>query len=128
MSVGVGIIIVLLAAMAYVATPICLFLGWVRWVRQPKTRAVTAALSFLAFALATSSALLAIGMTWYAQVHPFRYYDPTLMKIYRLGFELSGGGLLFGLSGIWRSSPLRWYALICAGGTFAFWMLAAAGE
>jgi hypothetical protein len=72
--------------------------------------------------------LLAVSSIAFAQIHHFPYYDPLLLRIFRTGTLLSLGGIVFGLSGVWRASSLRWHALISAMATLAFWFMAATRE
>jgi hypothetical protein len=60
--------------------------------------------------------------------HHFPYYDPLLLRVFRIGVLISLGGIVFGISGVWRPSPLRWHAPVCAVGMLTFWILAASGE
>lgn len=103
--------------------------GWVRWAKRKQPLTAPAVLSTAAFALATGSALLAIATTLYAQaIGGFPFYDPRLLRVYRWGALLSLSGTVLAVSGLWRPSPLRWHAPLCAAGTLLFWFLAALGE
>ena len=115
------------AAGIYVALPILIIVGWVRWASRRQAGA--AWLSLTGFSLGTVSALLGVGATLYARfVGGFPFYDPALLKIYRLGILLSTAGLIFGIIGGRSSSPVRWYAPVAAAGTLLFWLAAATGE
>jgi hypothetical protein len=114
--------------LAYVAGPVALVWGWIRWVKRPKLWTVTSILSLFGFLLATASALLAISSVAYAHVHYFEYYDPLLMRILRSGALLSMAGFAFAISGVWGKNVLRWFAVASAVCTFTFWLLAAAEE
>jgi hypothetical protein len=120
--------LIILAALAYLVSPVLLICGWAQWVRLPKLRTATSILSAGGFVLATTSALLAMAAIVYAQIHHFPYWDPLLLRIYRTGFLLSLGGIVFRIGGIWRPSPVRWYAPTSGVATLAFWVLAAASE
>ena len=128
MSIGVTILAALLFGLSYLVTPVMFVWGWNRWTQGRKFPNISAALSLCGFILATVSALLAVWSVAYAQGHRFGYYDPTLMKVFRWGLLLSIGGFLFGIGGAWQKGPLRWVSPVRALGTFAFWLLAAAGE
>lgn len=129
MSPLVEVIFAALAILGYLVSPIMLIWGWIRWIGCPKSLTITSVLSFSGFLFANASALVAASSIVYAQViHGFPFYDPRLLKIFRLGLLLSLGGLVFGVVGIWRRSPLRWHTPICALGTLAFWVLAVEGE
>ena len=127
MSTSVSVIVGILAALVYLVAPAVLIWGWLRWKNLPKDWRIPSILSFSGFSLATLSALLAISAIAVAHVHHFDFYDPALMKIFGIGFLLSGG-LALSIGGIWRRSVLQWHAPVCAIGTLAFWVLAAAGE
>jgi len=118
----------ILAILGYLLSPIMLIWGWSRWASQPKLRTASAMLSLCGFLLATASGLLAVSSIAFAQIHHFPYYDPLLLRIFRTGTLLSLGGFAFGVSGVWRASPLRWHAPISAIATLAFWFMAATGE
>lgn len=112
---------------AYVALPVVIVAGWVRWARR--RRAGSAWPSVVGLGLGTVSALLAIGAMLYARsAGGFSFYDPALMRIYRLGLLLSVAGLIFGAVGLRWSNPVRWYAPAASAGTLLFWLAAAAGE
>jgi hypothetical protein len=112
-----------------VAVPVMLAWGWVRWAKSKQPRTLSTVLSVAGFALATASALLAITTLLYGQaIGGFPFYDRRLLRIYRWGMLLSLGGTVFSISGLWRTSPLRWHALSAAFGTLVFWVLAASGE
>lgn len=118
---------IIFVAGAYVLLPALIIVGWVRWAGRRQTGDTR--LSLTGFALGTASALLAIGAMLYAHsAGGFPFYDPALLKIYRFGLLLSVVGLVFGVVGLRRSSPIRWYAPVAAVGTLLFWLAAAAGE
>src|SRR5690348_12985555 len=95
----------------YLSAPVALFLGWRRWMRRSQRYTVPAILSFISPMLATGSCLLAIATVLYAQIiRGFPFYDPLLLRIYRWGMLLSSVGVMFGIGGVWRASPMRWYA------------------
>lgn len=122
------VMFVILIAIGYVASPIVLVWGWLRWVRLPKLRTVPSTLSFAGFILATASALLAVAAMTYAQVHHFPYYDPLLLRIFRCGALLSLGGIVFGIGGVWRPNSLRWHAPASAVCMLTFWIIVASME
>jgi|NGEPerStandDraft_6_1074524.scaffolds.fasta_scaffold127505_2 hypothetical protein len=103
--------------------------GWVRWSSASKQRGLVSFLSLVGFALGTASALLAIGSASYAQaIRGFRYYDPTLLRIYRGGLMLSLSGFAAGVGGAARPNTLRWFAPVLSFSMFVLWVLWAAGE
>jgi hypothetical protein len=124
-----GIFWVALIIGGYVAAPALLIWGWVRWTQRPKPRSLCSILSLAGFSLATASALLAVLATMYAfSIGGFPFYDPRLLKIFRLGILLSLIALALGISGVWRPSSLRWHAPACGVGTLMFWTMAASSE
>jgi hypothetical protein len=124
------ILLLVLAAWAWIVTPVILIWGWVRWMKTPKSKTVSSIFSLSGFLLATLSALLAVSSVVYAHtLHSgFPFYDPLLMKIYRWGALLSTAGFCLGIGGVWQRNSLRWHSPIGALGMLAFWLLAAAGE
>jgi len=113
----------------YVALPAAIIAGWFRWAKRQGPATTFSILSSLALGLATCSALLALGTRIYAHaIGGFPFYDPRLMRIYRWGLLLSLGGIVLGLIGCWRRSPLRWLAPACAAGIFIFWWFTALSE
>jgi len=128
MKKSVEFIFVILFAFSYLVSPVLLFWGWVRWLKQSKLRTITSLLSLSGFLLASASALLALLSIPYAQVHRFGYYDPSLIRIFRWGVLLSFTGLCLGVGGACRTSSLRWLSPLAALGTLAFWLFSAAGE
>ena len=124
-----SILAVLLVAGIYFGLPALMISGWVQWFRRKQPRTVSSILSLIAFILATASGLLAVSSALYAHaIGGFPFYDPLLLRIYRRGGLLSVSGIVFGISGIWRPSSLRWYAPAFAVGTFLFWFASAMGE
>jgi hypothetical protein len=120
---------VLLAIGAYLAVPVAMISGWVRWLKRRQPQTLFSTLSMIGFMLATASGLLAVSSVLYAEIiGGFPYYDPSLLRIYRWGGLLSLAGIVFAMSGAWRPSPLRWYAPACAVGMLLFWFMTASGE
>jgi hypothetical protein len=115
----------ILQIVVYGSVIFMLTFGWIQWLRRPQLVIP----SLVGFALASASALLAIGSVTYAQfIAGFRYYDPVLLKIYRLGFLLSAVGVVFGLFGIRRTSAIRTFAPALSGLMLLTWLIWAAGE
>ena len=115
--------------MIYLALPVAIVAGWIRWMRRRTSENPFSLLSLLGFGLSTCSALLAVGSVAFAHaIGGFPFYDPWLLRIYRWGSLLSLSGVVLGIVGICRRSPLRWYAPLCAAGTLAFWFFAASSE
>jgi hypothetical protein len=124
-----SVVVALFAIGIYIVLPAVMVWGWIRWARPTKQRTLFSILSLIGFAFATASALLAISSILYADViGGFPFYDPRLLRIYRWGLLLSLCGVASGISGVGRSSPLRWHAPACAAGTLVFWFVMAAGE
>src|ERR1700722_4315988 len=116
------------AVSIYIALPVAFVLGWIRFGKVRKPLDLMSAIALCGFVLGSSSALLAISSLFYAHFHNFRYYDPSLMRIYRLGDLLSLLALIFSIVGARRANVLRWYAPLCALGMLVFWFGAAAAE
>jgi hypothetical protein len=115
--------------LGWIVAPALLIWGWMRWVGQPNRWTITSILSLGGFLLATTSALLAVSTMMYARViGGFTFYDPLLMRIYRIGMLLSLSGIVLGVCGVWRPNSLRWHSPASAAGMFAFWAWAAGTE
>jgi hypothetical protein len=128
-TISKAILLILFVVGLYVALPATIVTGWVRWAKRRSLLSVSSVLSLIGFTLATASGLLAVSSLVYAQaIHGFPFYDPLLLRIYGWGAFLSLSGVIFGFAGIWRPSPLRWFAPICASGMFLFWFAMATGE
>lgn len=119
----------LVAVTVTLVVPILLVWGWLRWSSDESRHSRSSMFSLIGFALATGSAGLALGTHLYAVfVRSFRYYDPTLLKIYACGSLLSVVAIGFSFAGSGRPSPVRWLAPICSIGTLLFWLLAMGSE
>jgi hypothetical protein len=118
-----------LAIAAYLAAPVLLITGWIRWARRSQARQVFPALALAGFIVGSASALLALGAVIYAwSIGGFPYYDPRLMRIYGAGLLLSLAGLVASLAGLARSSPLRWHAPALSLAMLLLWFLWMQGE
>ena len=116
----------LIAIAAYVAVPVVLIWGWMRWAQQ---RGVFAAVSLISFVFGTASVLIALaGVIYGRAIGGFPYYDPRLMRIYRFGIIMSLVGFGLAVVGIWRRSVLRWHAPALSFGIFLLWFVWASGE
>jgi hypothetical protein len=125
LSTSTSLIFGILIAIGYLASPIVLIWGWMRWVKLPKPRTLTSILSLIGLILATASALLAVSLIAHAVVlGGFPYYDPRAMRIYRWGMLLSLAAIVFGIGGIWRPSSLRWHAPVSGICMLIFWIVA----
>jgi hypothetical protein len=111
-----------LSILIFVLSPFAMIWGWIRWARREKQWTILAVASFVAFSLATASALLGIGSLVYSRgIGGFPYYDPRLMRVYRWGALLSASGFILALIGVWRFNSLRWHAIICSFGMVVYW-------
>ncbi|MBB5345271.1 hypothetical protein HDF10_003262 [Edaphobacter lichenicola] len=122
------IIFFVYAVSIYIALPMAFVIGWIRFgkVREPLN--LTSVITLCGFVLGSSSALLAISSLYYGHFHNFRYYDPSLLRIYRWGTLLSLLALILSIAGARRGNALRWYAPLCALGMLIFWLGTAATE
>lgn len=113
----------------YLGLPVVLFMGWRQWLRRSSPQARLSILSFIGFVLGNSSALLAIGAALYAMAAGgFRYYDPKLLVIYRVGILFSLGGLTSAVVGVWSRGTVRWHALTLSAGMLFLWLVWASAE
>jgi O-antigen ligase len=118
-----------LMAIGFLASPIMLAWGWIRFAKLPRLGTVGSVLSLIGLILATASAALAVSSIGYAVViRGFPYYDPRLMRIFRRGTFLSLGGIVLGTGGIGKRTSPRWHVPVSAVCMFVFWIVAAEGE
>ncbi len=102
--------------------------GWKSWTPY---RSETSALGWFlvtGFSLASLSALLQIGSGIYAQFHDFPFNDPTLLRIYFVGFWLALLGLISGLIGSFRNGPIRFKAPSLSAFLLLLWIWHAMAE
>lgn len=85
--------------------------GWRSWMRRrPEQLSLGMKSSLAGFVLASVSAALEIASGTYAQFRSFPFQDPLLLRIYRRGALLAFLGLVTGLFGVAKKTPLRWKA------------------
>jgi hypothetical protein len=117
------------ASISFLALPLVMIWGWLRWFRRNEPRTALSTLSMVGLALASISELLAISMVVYAHLSGgFYFYDPGLMRIYGWGILLSLLGLAFAAVGVWRPSSLRWHAVACAIAILFYWFVQVTNE
>jgi len=102
-------ITLVLVDLAYVAVPISLISGWIRWPRWRTQWSGLPAVSSIGFLTGSAPVLLALAALAHGR---WEYYDPRLLKIYGLGMLISMAGLVFSFIGCFRRSHLRWQALL----------------
>jgi len=118
-----------LAVGSFLLAPTMLIWGWARWTLQLHSRDNSTMLSFVGFLLATASAAVALSAVAYSLwVGGFQYYDPGLLRVFRLGLLLSLTAVGFSGLGAGRKNLLRWQALGSSLGTLMFWIMSVAGE
>lgn len=123
-----GQLLLSLSIAAYIVVPLVFITGWIRWRRRPQGDP-TLGISFIGFVLGSASALLAVVSILVAFLGGgFRYYDPVLLQIYRIGILLSLGGLVCAAIGAFGRSILRWYAPGLSLGMLVLWFLWASSE
>jgi hypothetical protein len=116
-----SIVAVLFVILEYAVAPALFLWGWARWFNRPKPRTLFLILSFVGFALATGSAVLALlSFVDARSVVGFALHDSQLLIIFWSAGVLSITATAFALAGVWRPSPLRWHALVCAVATLLF--------
>jgi len=103
--------------------------GWRGWTRhRPEQLSAGMKCSLAGFVLASISAALEIGSGTYAQFRSFPFEDPTLLSIYRWGFVLAFLGLVIGLFGVGKKTPLRWKAPTLSTVLLVLWIGQVMGE
>lgn len=109
------------SAIGFIAT----VFGWYRFFKAgAASRSVFGSLSFAGFVIGSASALVALGLYGYIALLRSKVDESTYYGLSRLGIVLSFFAVLFACAGAVGKSPLRWYALGSAVGTFAFWWVA----
>ena len=121
-----SIALVLYVFAVFIALPAgVIVFGWALWRVREQPRTVSGVLSLMGFVLTTLSCLLAISSAVYGHAHWLVARDYLPIKFVKCGLFLSLGGLGFGIIGLWRPSPLRWYAPACALGMLLLWFVLA---
>jgi hypothetical protein len=125
----VQLALLVLSIAGYIGLSMVLILGWRRWLRRSSPPSRLASLSLAGFVFGSASAVLAIGTMLYSMTtEGFRFYDPTLLKLYKAGMLLALGGLVFALIGVWSRNSLRWHAPGLSFGMLLLWFIWASGE
>jgi hypothetical protein len=121
--------LLLLSVVGCIGLAIVFIVGWRRWLRRSSPQGRLSALSLAGFTLGSASVVLAIGSIVYSMaVGGFRYYDPSLLTIYRVGLLLSLVGFVLAFCGVWKRNPLRWHAPALSLGMLLLWFIWASGE
>src|ERR1700733_9690715 len=119
----------LLRVAEYAVIPLIVVLGGTRYFDRPKPGVLYSILLLLSLFLATASVVLAVSSTMYAKATGgFPYYDPLLLSIFRWGFVLSSGAIIFAFSTLRRPTISRWLALAYGVAMLLFWFGTAMGE
>ena len=125
MSVSNSILIALLVVLGYLVAPVSLVWGWMRWIkRRPRQLTIPSSLSLAGFILASASAAFALWTIAYGSGGRFESDYPLFYRDVAWGVDLSLGGFVFGIGGIWRENSLRWFAPAGTIGMLAFWIVA----
>ena len=115
------ILVTALAVLGFFGSPIFIVWGWARWLMRPKQWTIISIVSVTGFLLATLSAIIALFAIGHAgDVH---YFDPMMRGLFRVGVLISLIGIVLGLAGVWRRSPLRWHSPISSVSTLALWLM-----
>jgi hypothetical protein len=114
---------------SYVAVPVLIVWGWIRYSSERDKLKAFSLISFAGFALATTSGLLVVGTSIFAQmIGGFVHYDQRLKWVFRLGILFTVASIVPSLIGIWRKNPLRWHAPACSIGMAVIWLYLLAAE
>jgi hypothetical protein len=115
--------------LTFIVWPVAVAYGWYRWIQTEREPSLLSKLSFIGHVFATFSLVLAVGSIFVVDtMGGSRFWDPTLLKIYRAGFVLSLVGLITAITGASKSNALRWSAPLAAFGAMLFWFASASGE
>jgi uncharacterized BrkB/YihY/UPF0761 family membrane protein len=101
--------------------------GWTKWYEKPRHSGISPDYSFIGMFLSSATVLGLFVFGIYAVIFDVRFsahYD-LLVGIYKFLALLCLFGVLFGFVGVWRRSPLCWYAPACAFFTACLWLVGA---
>ena len=122
-------ILITLYIISWVAVPVGLaWTIWIWWRSSPKVESPKwrSYLGLAAFSLTGISALLFLFLAIWARVRGgFPFYDPVVLRCYRVGFILGAGGFILSLLG---KGKVRWPACVISFAMMFMWLVAAAGE
>ena len=110
--------------LAYFVAPVSLVWGWARWTNRPRSWSYAWVTSFVAFLIASLSAILGIGTVVVGMSGAFEKHYDIFYRVVDFGIVLSLTGGLVAFGGIWRRNSLRWHALIAAAAMLGFWTVA----
>lgn len=119
--------ITILIVSAIPASLITMLVGWIRWFRDPHEPGIFPKLSLIGMFLTSATVFGLLAFTVYAGIFGVRssvHYE-LLVSVYKFFAPLCVLGLLFGIVGVWRRSPLRWLAPACAFCTACVWFIGA---
>jgi hypothetical protein len=106
---------------------VMMVVGWTKWFEEPRQAGISPDYSFIGMLLSSATVLGLFVFGFYAAIFGIRFsahYD-LLVGIYKFLAPLCAFGLLFGLVGVRRRNPLRWYASSCAFFTACLWLVGA---
>ena len=112
---------------AVLGSLVTMLVGWIRWFRLPHQPGVFPNLSFIGMSLTSATVFGLLAFAIYAETFGVRFsvHYELLVRIYKFLAPLCVLGFLFGLVGVWRRSPLRWFAPACAFCTACVWLFGA---
>jgi len=106
---------------------ITMLVGWTAWYEGPHQSGVLPKFSLIGMSLTTVTFFGLCAFAIYAEVWGviLSVHYGLLVGIYKLLAPPCVLGLAFGLIGVWRPNPLRWYAPACALFTAGLWLVGA---
>jgi len=116
---------VLLLYSTVLGSLVTMLLGWIKWFRGPQESGIFPKLSFVGMCLTSATIFGLVAFAIYAEMFGVRssvHYE-LLIGIYKFMAPLCVLGFLCGLVGLWRRSPLRWLAPLCAFFTACVWFI-----
>ena len=114
-------------ALPVVGCLVTMVVGWTKWFEEPHQTGTFTRFSLVGMFLSSATVFGLLVFAIYAEVFGviFSVHYDLLVRIYKLFAPLCVLGFLFGLVGVWRRSPLRWYAPACAFFTACLWLVGA---